>query len=61
MREMHKRISVDDGLAGIAGSCVVRIKSFQPSWDPILPEAGLGQRAGRFPGVLFGCTMKSKS
>ena len=40
---------------------VREFKSFQPSRDPILPETGLGQRAGRFPGVLFGCTMKSKS
>ena len=36
----------------IAGSCVIRIKSFQPSRDPIVPETGLGQRAGRFP--VFG-------
>ena len=33
----------------IAGSCVIRINSFQTSRDPIVPETGLGQRAGRLP------------
>ena len=44
----------NNGLLRIAGSCVIRIKSFQPSRDPIPPETGLGQRAGRFPVCAFG-------
>ena len=41
--------------AGIDASplLAVRIKSFQPSRDPILLETGLGQRAGRFPVCAF--------
>ena len=49
MRKLHSVLVEDDGLAHrLLWPSEIQT---QPSRDPIIPETGLGQRAGRFAGV----------